>query len=646
MSLQGSPSLLRKLERERKAREEAERLLESKSLEIFHINEKLQAINIDLDRRVRERTRELITANREIEAAARALEVSNERYRMVLEASGAAIWEWKPAEDSFYFSPNLQQLLDYPEHSLRAALRELALVHPDDRQGVSRAIRLHLRSRRPLDVECRMRLSDGRYCWFHVVGNAEWDEGRRVPARLTGSITNIDDRMRKEAIIERLAKHDVLTDIPNRARFGEKLEDAILEADAEGTHFALLLLDINDFKLINDTLGYRVGDQVLQQVADQLQHLIKGYDIVARIGGDEFGVILKRMRKGADVASVAARVLQDLHDSRDGPLAEARLAVSIGIACYPGDGSNSQALFVHGDMALQQAKRRSRRSGSYVFFDAEQDLEPRHRRRLEHELDDALEQGQFSVEYQPEVMLANRSVVGAEALLRWNHPERGRLLPAEFIAAAESSSLIVAIGDWVIDRVCADLQQWMQLSDKARIAINLSPVQLAQGDVVNSIARALRRYHCPAWCLEVEVTENVLLHDLELARKVLSELHELGVLVSLDDFGSGYSSLAYLQQLPIDKVKIDRVFIHRLLHDQGSKVITETIIRLAHTLNMQVLAEGVEQAEQFAMLSELGCDFAQGFFIAKPQDFKHFIAAMEIPERNQPLRLRPRLRKA
>ncbi|MDX1442565.1 MAG: GGDEF and EAL domain-containing protein [Gammaproteobacteria bacterium] len=622
--------LLRKVQRERRARHEAERLLDDKSLEIFRINEELLSSNAELDRRVAMRTQELENARHRLE--------------MVMHASGAALWEWDVENNEYHFSRQLLESLDYEPDVLARMLRTHHLVHPAEKRRLEKAVKRHLATRKPIDIEFRLRLADGRYRWYRLVGDSEWSEDGERPTHFAASLTDIDDRMRGEAVIERLSKHDVLTDIPNRLRFTEELEQAIAEADGDDQRIALLVLNLNDFKSINDSFGYAVGDAVLKQVAEVLQHSVKGFDVAARLGGDEFGIILKRIEQKDHVATICRKILGALRDARHGALRDHRITACIGVTAYPGDGVSPHELLMRTDFALLKARQQRQQEGAFAFYDPEQDQEPRYRRRLEQHLEEALENEQFCIDYQPEATLPERRIIAAEALLRWQHPERGRLAPGDFIAAAESSGLVMEIGEWVIHQVCRDLQQWLQVSDQARVAVNLSPVQMAHGDVAGTIAAALDRHHIPAECMEVEVTENVLLHDLDRARDVLNRLHEMGVWISLDDFGSGYSSLAYLQQLPIDKVKIDRVFISRMARDSNSRIITETIIRLAHSLNLQVLAEGVETQRQAELLHELGCDFMQGFLLARPQPFADFLSALDLRERHQSVRMRPSLR--
>lgn len=560
--------------------------------------------------------------------AIRALHHVNTRLQRILDASGAAIWDWDIEASELQFSRAMLDLLHYPASDLARLFANLELVHPDDRSPARQLVRHHLQHRRPMRLECRLRLGNGGYRWFRVTAESTWANDEKMPAHSTGSIVDITEQRQGNARIYQMARQDALTEIPHRLQFNAALVRAIDEADRSGKGFALIIVNLDDFHSINDSFGQAFGDALLKEVAALLRRTVPAGECVARLGGDEFGIILGSSGNSDSARICGETILAALCEERTGPLADARVSACIGVSCYPGHGETPDELLLNADVALMKAREEHQETGCCVVYDPETDAVPRFRRTLDQHLELALESGQFCIDYQAEATLPARHVVAAEALLRWQHPERGRLGPMEFIGSAESSGLIVALGQWLLDQVCRDLCAWLGVESRARIAINLSPVQVTRGDVVTTIAEALDRHGCPARCLEVEVTEHVLLHDLTRARDVLGQLHDLGVLVSLDDFGSGYSSLAYLQQLPIDKLKIDRVFVSRMLLDDNSRIITETIINLAHSLGLQVLAEGVETEGQAELLQALGCDLVQGFLIARPQSFERFIRSL------------------
>ena len=558
-----------------------------------------------------------------------ALHHVNARLQRIMDASGAAIWDWDIDADDLQFSATMLDLLQYPARDLAPLFTSLKLLHPEDHRYIRRQLRRQLRHRRPVLLECRLRLGNGTYRWFRVIARFQWSGDEFLPLHSSGSVVDITEERRGNARALRIARQDPLTEIPHRLQFNESLARAIADPDLAGAGFSVIIVNLNDFRSINDCHGQAFGDALLKDVAAVLRLTVPQAETIARLTGDEFGIITASGDSEEVLVSCGESILAALRNERGGPLGRARVTACIGISCYPSHGETSDELLLNADVALGKAREKRQESGSCMVYDPATHAIPRFRRNLDHHLEQALAAEQFCIDYQAEATLPARHVIGAEALLRWQHPERGRLGPGEFIAAAESSGLIVALGQWLVDQVCRDLRAWLDVESRARIAINLSPVQMTRGDVVTTIADALARHGCPARCLEVEVTEHVLLHDLVRAREVLGQLHDLGVLVSLDDFGSGYSSLAYLQQLPIDKVKIDRVFVSRMLLDANSRIITETIINLAHSLGLQVLAEGVESEPQAKLLQALGCDLVQGFLIARPQPFTGFIQSLQ-----------------
>jgi diguanylate cyclase (GGDEF)-like protein len=411
--------------------------------------------------------------------------------------------------------------------------------------------------------------------------------------------------------LRHMATHDALTGLPNRVLMDDRLSQAMMHTQSHGETFALLLLDLDRFKVVNDSLGHRAGDELLKVVAQRLRSVSREIDTVARLGGDEFVVIVTPCSEPA-AAALADRIIQVMHESVRVAGVEIHTSPSIGIALYPNDGATVESLLAHADAAMYSAKQRGR--NNFQFFTADMKTATHAKVQMEGDMHVALEKGQFELHYQPKVNTKTGVVHGAEALLRWQHPERGPISPADFIPIAEECGLIGAIGTWVMREACRQARAW-QLSGMPplRVAVNLSPSQFRQGNVVEMIRDALTRADLEARFLEVELTESAVMTDPEESVRILAKLSEMGVLVSVDDFGTGYSSMSYLRRFPIDKLKIDRGFINEVISRPDDASIVRAIVSLAHSLRLKVVAEGVESTEQLDFLKKLGCDQYQGY---------------------------------
>jgi diguanylate cyclase (GGDEF)-like protein len=415
------------------------------------------------------------------------------------------------------------------------------------------------------------------------------------------------------AQLQHQATHDALTGLPNRLLFLDRLEREIAHAERDGGIFAVLVVDLDRFKVINDTLGHGPGDELLIEIARRLSNAVRSADTVARTGGDEFLLLIKGIRAPADAALIASSIVSEL----DRPVSiggvEVQTSASIGISVYPADGSDSDSLVAHADEAMYFAKRRGR--NGFEFFTADMSVFSRAGLDMESELRRALPLKQFEMHYQPKLDVATGHMNSVEALLRWRHPTRGLVGPLDFIAIAEESGLMFSIGQWVLRETCRQARQW-QLDGLPflRIAVNISPIHFRQPDFLEIVQAALRDHDLEPRYLEIELTESTVMDHAESSVHILEELSRMGVLVSIDDFGTGYSSMSYLRRFPIDKLKIDRSFIKELTTDSDAASIVKAIISLAHSLRLKVVAEGVETAEQLQQLRELGCDQFQGFY--------------------------------
>jgi len=415
------------------------------------------------------------------------------------------------------------------------------------------------------------------------------------------------------AALQHQATHDALTGLPNRLLFIDRLGREIAHAERDGHVFAVLVVDLDRFKVINDTLGHGPGDQLLIEIARRLSNAIRSADTVARTGGDEFLLLLTDIREAPDAAVIAAKIISELDKAVSISGTEVHTSASIGISVYPADGSDSDTLVAHADEAMYFAKQAGRHS--FQFFSPGMSVFSRERLDLESELRRALPMKQFEVHYQPKVDVATGRMNSVEALLRWRHPTRGLVGPLEFIPIAEETGLMLSIGEWVLREACRQARQWQREGlPFLRIAVNISPIHFRQSKFLEIVRSALLDHDLEPQYLEIELTETTVMDHAENSVNILEELSRMGVIVSIDDFGTGYSSMSYLRRFPIDKLKIDRSFIHDMTTNPDAASIVSAIISLAHSLRLKVVAEGVETAEQLEQLRQLGCDQFQGFY--------------------------------
>ena len=454
--------------------------------------------------------------------------------------------------------------------------------------------------------EAAGRLASGEHVQVRVRGT---DELARLASSFNEMVGKIAER---EQRITQLAFNDVLTGLPNRTMFQQQLDQLFSACDASGSLFALHCLDLDQFKVINDTLGHPAGDALLVEAAVRLRQAARGH-FVGRLGGDEFVVLQSVGEDRAAIDRLGREILSAIAQPVTIDGNEFVPSTSIGIAIAPDDGVEGETLLRNADLALYRAKEAGR--GTYAFFEESLNERAQERRRLESDLRLALERGELELHYQPLFDLEHNRICSFEALLRWNHPKRGLISPVEFIPIAEDTGLIVPIGAWVIREACSQAAQW---PEPVRVAVNVSPVQFHRGALHETILRALATSGLAPDRFEVEITESIFLEGSESTLKLLHALRALGVRVALDDFGTGYSSLSYLQSFPFDKLKIDRSFIHNLLTREGASAIVRAITELAHALNIETTAEGVEETAQLMELRAHGCSSVQGFLFAEP----------------------------
>ncbi|HPP74600.1 MAG TPA: EAL domain-containing protein [Armatimonadota bacterium] len=438
---------------------------------------------------------------------------------------------------------------------------------------------------------------------------------------------NITEKKIYEQKLDHLAHHDVLTGLPNRLLFSDRLSKSLAQARRDDRLLAVMFLDLDRFKMINDTLGHNIGDKLLKQVAERLTGTLREVDTIARMGGDEFTLVIEGISRAQDAAIVAQRALDVFCQPFMVDGRELFVTASIGISMYPNDGADVETLVRNADTSMYRAKEQGR--NTYHLFTESLNATVFERMVMEHSLRKALERDEFIVHYQPRVDIRSGSILGAEALVRWQHPEMGLVMPGQFIPLAEETGLIVPISEWVLDAACSQSKIWQDKNSPILdIAVNISARQFQKGDLVSAVKKALDRTELDPTCLHLELTESILMHNTDAAIDILNKLKDMGVKISIDDFGTGYSSLSYLKKFPVDAVKIDRSFIKDITTNPDDAAIAGAVIAMAHSLKLKVIAEGVETLEQLEFLKSINCDEMQGYFISRPvpaEEFHHLL---------------------
>ncbi|MCA9714723.1 MAG: EAL domain-containing protein [Myxococcales bacterium] len=550
----------------------------------------------------------------------RALRASEDRFNLAVQGTSDGVWDWHLGTREVYYAPRFLELLGVEEGALAPSIDSLlGRVHPEDRVAVEAAIDAHLDRGEDYDVELRIDTRFDGYRWFRSRAQAIWDDEGR-PERMVGSITDIHESKQAEARLNRLAQRDELTGLPNRALFMALLEGEIARAQSSGARFAVLFLDLDRFKLVNESLGHAVGDRMLVSIARRVQGGLGARHTIARFGGDEL-MILMRDVSGIEEPEAAARRIHGLL-SQPFKLGGHSLFVttSIGIVLSSSARTRPEEYLRDADIAMYHAKNIGK--ARHAVFDASMHTRVRATLQLHNDLRHALDGGQFEVHYQPIVSLADGRLHGFEALVRWRHPTRGLLSPGVFMPLAEETGLVIPLDRWVLQRACRQLAAWQALeradARSLRVSVNLSGHQLSDDTLVDAVRAALADGGIEPSTLALEITEGILVSGSDEARRTIDGLYELGVELHLDDFGVGYSSLSYLHRFPIHALKIDRSFIGHLALGDRESAIVQTIIVLGRHLNMRVTAEGVETPQQLARLQALGCTSAQGYLFARP----------------------------
>jgi len=559
---------------------------------------------------------ELHIAKEQLEEALSKAEDSERRYRVLSDTSPVGIWQMTLEGRPLYMNESIRNLLEIPQGVDFREITMAEIVIPEDLPVMQAALRLWSNGS-PGEVELRVlgRISGEQV--YLVMSGVGLPATARDAATILVTAVDVTERKKAEAAMHHMAHHDALTGLPNRTLFLERIEFSLAESQRAGSYMAVLFLDLDHFKDVNDTLGHPVGDELLIQVSKRLLHCARISDTVARLGGDEFAILCSNLKSPDQAAELAQRIVETIARPYDIAGQEIHTATSIGISTYPTDAKEPGRLVSFADMALYTAKEQGR--SNYKFFDPQMDEVVQRRKALENELRDALLSGQFALHFQPQIDLGTGRVVGAEALVRWVHPTRGLIYPAEFIPIAEQCGLITPLGQWVIEASFAQAKAWQEtLGEPFRVSINLSAVQFRQKNLVQKIGEVLENTGVDPSMVEFEITESMVMENPDQAVRAMTGLHELGFSLAIDDFGTGFSSLAYLKKFPVDCLKIDKSFVWDMLDDPDYATITSSIIKLAHSLNLRVVAEGVECREQAEFLQAEECDLVQGYFYGKP----------------------------
>jgi diguanylate cyclase (GGDEF)-like protein/PAS domain S-box-containing protein len=573
-----------------------------------------------------------ITAHKQTELELRA---SEERWKLALDSTGDGVWDWHIQAGVEYYSRRYKEMYGYDQDKhWQTSDAYDDVVHPDDKAQLLRDQQAYFNGETPTySNEHRVRCKDGSYKWVLSRGMVISRDAKGQPLRMIGTHTDISQRKATEALIWQQAHFDPLTGLPNRRRLRERLQsniEALAQRNEPGQRMAVLFIDLDHFKEVNDTLGHNQGDLLLVQAAQRIAQQVGADDTVARMGGDEFTVVLQAV--AADDSGALMRRLQAILDALasvytlDGE--QVFISASMGVALYPTDATQVEDLFKHADQALYVAKGAGR--NRYRFFTKALHEAAQTRARLAADLRHALAGNQLRVVYQPIVTLATGQTHKAEALLRWHHPTRGLVSPAEFIGLAESSGQIIGIGEWVFRQAAAQVKHWRSVFwPDFQISVNKSPVQFHhEGHTPEAWIAHLNALGLPGDCLGVEITEGLLLDTSDSVTQQLRTLQSSGVNVLLDDFGTGYSSMAYLQKFAIDLIKIDQSFVRHLQPGSTDLALCKAMIVMAHALGMKVVAEGVETQTQCDLLAAAGCDYGQGYLFARPMDAASFEAWM------------------
>lgn len=555
--------------------------------------------------------------------AFQALREAERRYHSLFDNAIEGIFRTTPEGQYLDANPALARIYGFDStEELASSLRDIRAqlyVDPERRSEFMRIVK----ARGSISgFESQVYRKNGDIIWISENARAVTDDNG-VVLHYEGTVEDVTERKLYEARIQQQANYDTLTGLANRSLLNDRLQQAIMMAASYGTRLAVVFVDLDRFKYINDSLGHHVGDQLLCVMSQRLRACVRDADTVARLGGDEFVLLLNGLCDGDSVTALMERLLQEIGAPWVTQNGQFDVTCSVGVAMYPDDGEDAQTLLKHADSAMYRAKERGR--NNFQFFTSELNAQMSERLELESGLRRALERDQFCLYYQPRIDLASGRIIGAEALMRWQVAPNEMMQPGRFIPLAEETGLIVPMGQWALREACRQNQRWRAAGlPSLVVAVNVSLRQFQRDDFLHAITDALEESGLPAGGLEIEVTESSVMHNAERLIDMLCNIKALGVHISVDDFGTGYSSLSYLKRFPVDRLKIDRSFVQDILFDKDGEAIVRTIIALGHNLGLKVVAEGVETAEQVQYLRDNDCDELQGFYYGRPMPAAEF----------------------
>lgn len=557
------------------------------------------------------------------------LQEGEARFRALVQNSFDIITIHDESGLTAYESPAASRVLGYPPGTL-IGKTPFETVHPKDVARVREAFAALVRGEiSAVPIVLRFRHADGSWIHLEALGNNLLENPGIRGIVLTSR--DITDRKRAEERVQYLANYDVLTSLPNRFLMHDRLTQVVAQAHRNRLSAALLHIDIDRFKVVNETLGHYVGDALLKQAADRIRKVIREGDTVARVGGDEFTVVFPNVTSLQALSKIAQEMLAELAQPFPGDGQDLFLSASIGISLFPDDACSVDELIRNADAAMHSAKNLGR--NNYQFFTSDLNQEVQERMQIESGLRNAIGRNELSLLYQPKIDLATRQVIGAEALLRWTHPKLGVISPARFVPVAEEAGLVGQIGEWVLREACRQIRVWQDAGHHLQVAVNVSARQFQQYDLAELVREVMRDTGVRAEHLELELTESAVMHNAEASIVTLEQLAAQGVQIAVDDFGTGYSSLSYLKRLPLDVLKIDQSFVRDISSDPNDAAIVRAIITLARSLGIKVIAEGVENEAQLAFLNAYGCQYAQGYLFGQPlspRQFEELVAGQSL----------------
>lgn len=551
-----------------------------------------------------------LSMNEEIKSYSKKMElISNIMYD--------GIWDLDLSTKEFVSQGGIHKILGYEIENLQLHFTDIdQYIHPDDIQLVKKSFRKHIIRKEPLEIECRFLHVDGHYVWMYITGQAQYNSVGKL-IRILGSIMDITERKKAEKRINELAYHDTLTGLANRASFEERLVEILEQANKAKSKVAILLFDLDRFKIINDSYGHQAGDRLLQSVAKRVRSIAKEDYLIARLGGDEFIIALPNITHINEAADFGNQIIESLNHPFIDENKEHFISCSMGLSVYPTHGLDAETITLFADIAMYKAKAQGR--NRLQIYSKEINDYKFGRLHMENQLREAIDKDELLLHYQPLYCAQTKEIKAVEALLRWNSSEFGMVQPLEFIPLAEETGLIIPIGEWVLTQACILSKKWESKGYSCiKVSVNISSRQLNYFNFVKSLKNILKKTECHPNNICLEITESTMLEDIEVTTTILQQLIELGVNISIDDFGTGYSSLGLLKNLPIQMIKIDKSFIDDVTLDVKNSSIVQAIINMSHSMSLKVVAEGVERNDQMKMLQQLETDYVQGFHMSKP----------------------------